>query len=471
MKLIIQRVLLLSVLLLPILSPAQTYQDIYGFSLYSGFPGANSDGALPYCALALSGNTLYGTTYEGGTNGTGAIFSVRTDGSSFTNLHSFSALSASFYGDNSDGAQPYDTLLLSSNMLYGTASIGGTAGFGTLFRIKTDGSSFTNLHNFTDGAGTPRAELILSSNVLYGTTDSGGNGYGSVFRINTDGTDFTNLHSFTTFTNDAFAPAGGLAISGSSLYGTAESGGLLGGGVVFTVSTGGKGYTNLFNFQGHVGQGQISTNNTGGQPYASLLLISNRLYGTTLDGGTNGNGVLFAINTSGTGFTNLHTFAAASSGSTNADGASPGCKLLLIGSSLYGTAPNSGLNGYGTVLAINTNGSNFRVVYQFVDIPGVGYLDTGGASPFGGLIFTNGTVYGTTLEGGGYDGNVYSLNLSIPLSSQSIGGNLVLHWSDPSFSIQASPTLTGPFTNVPNATSPFTNTPAAGQQFFRLVAN
>jgi hypothetical protein len=61
--------------------------------------------------------------------------------------------------------------------------------------------------------------------------------------------------------------------------------------------------------------------------------------------------------------------------------------------------------------------------------------------------------------------------LAIPLAAQITGGNLVLTWTDSTFSLQAAPTVTGAYTNVPNATSPFTNAVSASQQFFRLVGN
>src|SRR5664279_3169577 len=63
----------------------------------------NSDGALPQCGLILLGSTLYGTTWEGGTNGTGAVFKVNKDGSSFANLHSFEAITGGLPPFNSDG--------------------------------------------------------------------------------------------------------------------------------------------------------------------------------------------------------------------------------------------------------------------------------------------------------------------------------------------------------------------------------
>src|SRR6266436_5454669 len=81
----------------------------------------------------------------------GLIPPGRLTAQTFTNLHSFTG---------SDGATPYATLTVSGNTLYGTTKDGGL-GSGTVFRINTDGTAFTNLHNFTasDGAN-PYAGLV-----------------------------------------------------------------------------------------------------------------------------------------------------------------------------------------------------------------------------------------------------------------------------------------------------------------------
>src|SRR5205809_1880595 len=90
---------------------------------------------------------------------------------------------------NSDGAGPVAPLILSGTTLYGTASAGGTDRSGTVFKVNTDGTGFTTLHNFiavSDGAGP--GQLILSGNTLFGTTgeEVGTNG-GTLFAVNTDG--------------------------------------------------------------------------------------------------------------------------------------------------------------------------------------------------------------------------------------------------------------------------------------------
>ena len=181
---------------------AQTFTTLYSFSAIDDY--VNSDGADPVAGLILSGNTLYGTANYGGSGDNGTVFKVNTDGTGFTTLYNFTALNLYC---NSDGAYPYAGLILSGNTLYGTTSLGGTNGNGTVFAVNTDGTGFTTLHIFTanpmsfitnsDGAD-PLAGLILSGNTLYGTAYEGGtNGYGTVFAVNTDGTGFTNLHSFT----------------------------------------------------------------------------------------------------------------------------------------------------------------------------------------------------------------------------------------------------------------------------------
>src|SRR5207302_1852536 len=142
-----------------------------------------------------SGDSLYGTARGGGSSGT--VFKVNTDGTGFTNLYRFTARN---YGTNSDGAYPYAGLILSGDSLYGMAQTGGSSGKGTVFEFNTNGTSFTTLHSFTGLDGNyPTAGLILSGNTLYGTAQQGGSGgNGTVFKVKTDATGFTNLYSFTS---------------------------------------------------------------------------------------------------------------------------------------------------------------------------------------------------------------------------------------------------------------------------------
>jgi len=171
---------------------AQTLTTLHSFTETSGpGPSTNSDGVAPLAGLILSGTTLYGTAYNGGSSGKGTVFAVNIFGGGFTTLHTFAV-------DPSDGAYPAAGLILSGNTLYGTASLEGSVGNnGTVFAVHTDGTGFTNLYNFDDGWDL-LAGLILSGNTLYGTTAGGGSGgSGTVFAVNTDGTGFTTLDIFT----------------------------------------------------------------------------------------------------------------------------------------------------------------------------------------------------------------------------------------------------------------------------------
>src|SRR5262249_50186929 len=124
---------------------AQTFTTIYNFSRTSL---TNSDGADSWCTLFQAGNTLYGTAALGGALGKGTIFKLKTDGSGFTTLHSFSWAS-DIDPINSDGATPLAGLTLAGGTLYGTASSGGSGANGTVFAVTTNGDNFQTLYAFT----------------------------------------------------------------------------------------------------------------------------------------------------------------------------------------------------------------------------------------------------------------------------------------------------------------------------------
>ncbi len=137
-----------------------------------------------------------------------------------------------------------------------------------------------------------------------------GYGFGTVFRINTDGSEFTNLYNFTaldpdddTTNSDGAYPVDGLILSGNTLYGTAEDGGYYGDGTVFALQTDGSGFTTLYSFTAISGSSQ--TNSDGAYPADGLILSGNTLYGTAQNGGASGKGTVFSFNTGSSGFTKL----------------------------------------------------------------------------------------------------------------------------------------------------------------------
>ena len=113
---------------------AAGFATLYSFST-TDTNGCNGDGANPEAGLLLSSNTLYGTASLGGNSDSGTVFSVNTNGSGFAAFSSFSATDTNGY--NSDGANPQAGLILSGNTLYGTATYGGGSGNGTVFASST----------------------------------------------------------------------------------------------------------------------------------------------------------------------------------------------------------------------------------------------------------------------------------------------------------------------------------------------
>ena len=426
-KLFVSRALI-AVLGLVMTAPisAQTFTTLHPFN-------GRTDGGLPEGGLVLSASTLYGTTTYGGSSDDGTVFKINVDGTGFKTLHVFAG---------SDGANPWDSLILSSNMLYGTTHNGGSNDSGAIFTINTDGTGFTNLYSFTaipgsypytnsDGAW-PYAGLLLQGNTLYGTASGGGaSGQGTVFAINTDGTGFTNLYSFTSLSvpysgtnGDGANPIGGLMLLGDELYGTTGDGGNSGSGTIFAINTNGTGFTNLYIFTA-TSASLPNTNSDGAYPQGGLVLAGGTLYGTTFGGGYSGRGTVFAVNTNGTGLTVLHSFTATYSPQfTNSDGSWPYDTLILSGSTLYGTA--SGGGGFeGTVFAVNTNGAGFTVVHNFTG-------GTDGDTPISRLVLSGNTLYGTAQ----YDGNpgpagngtVFSISFTPYLTIALSGTNVFLTW-------------------------------------------
>jgi uncharacterized repeat protein (TIGR03803 family) len=483
-------------------SAAQTFTTLYTFSAISSL-GDNSDGANPQAGLLLSGNTLYGTTEYGGNAGNGTVFTIETNGMNFTPIHTFSALVPYTYTEtnypyeqitgytNGDGIGPETGLILSGTILYGTASSGGFlaasnldegSALGTVFAINMQNNDFTTLHSFQgdDGDYTYGA-LVLSGTNLYGTTAYlGAYGYGTLFAVNTDGTVFTNLYSFTGG-NDGGAPGGGLVSSGTNLYGITGLFGAYGYGTVFTINTDGTVFTNLYSFTGGI---------DGGYPGLGLILSGTNLYGTTRIGGANSAGTVFAINTDGTVFTNLHSFAPLVLDDdtnsvlyqtyTNSEGASPSCGLILSGNNLYGTTTGGGTAGNGTVFTVNTDGTGFRNLHSFSvgdtnDLEETTNID--GAYSDARLVLSGNTLYGTTPLGGtNGNGTIFSITLdsvgpSAPQLSISRSGNrLILTWptSATGYTLQSTTNLLSPGWTTVTGQFAVTNPISGVRIFYRL---
>jgi uncharacterized repeat protein (TIGR03803 family) len=212
------------------ITPAGTYKVLYRFA---GEP----DGRLPVGLINVNG-VLYGTTVYGGALDQGSIFSIATSGTEHV-LYSFTA------GRNGSGQAPVG-LTNVGGTLYGVTKYGGTAGYGSVFKIGLSGTPYKVLHTFTSGndGEFPSSGLTNVNGVLYGTASVGGTGrFGIVYSITTSGTENV-LYSFTG-PPDGQDPDGLIYVNGM-FYGTTELGGtgkctlsggqVIGCGAVFSIT-------------------------------------------------------------------------------------------------------------------------------------------------------------------------------------------------------------------------------------------
>ena len=330
--------------------------------------------------------------------GGGAIYRVTTNGSQSV-LHSLSSNSLSTNVLN--GYRPFAPLVCAQNgSLYGITSSGGSNGVGTIFKITTNGA-FSLLYSFgattnasgdfLDGSYSYSGLLQARDGNFYGVTYSGGlSNNGTVFRFSTNNT-LTTLHSFTgAISNDDGAyPYTAALVEGADgvFYGTTSEGGTNGEGTVFQITAAGA-LTTLVEFN--------KTN--GANPYAGLSFGNDGcLYGTTVYGGTNTSdvtntyGTAFRVTTNGA-LTVLYEFGSSDGFYFPEGGLVPG-----IGDALYGSAYEGGTSGYGALFQLTTNGL-LTELYAFTD-------GTDGAYPYAGVMRDSaGNLYGATLYGGGSGG-------------------------------------------------------------------
>ncbi|HLY05712.1 MAG TPA: choice-of-anchor tandem repeat GloVer-containing protein [Rhizomicrobium sp.] len=352
-------------------------------SVVHNFTGG-SDGGNPVDGLMMdSKGMLFGTASSGGSAGLGVVFKARGNGSLVV-LHTFNG--------GTDGATPNGGVIAdASGALYGTTTAGGASGQGTVYRVK--GSQEAVLYSFgggTDGAD-PQAGLVMDpAGNLYGTTTAGGtSGNGTVFELvppaGRKGS-WTEkvLYSFGAGPDGAAPVARVTLDAAGNLYGTTSAGGAYGYGTVFQLTPGSPWTeTILHSFQNL---------DDGATPYAGLVAdAAGNLYGAATDGGANGGGTVFELAPSG-GSWNFSVLA-----SQPGWGISGTFRDLVLdgAGNIYGTTHCDGANGAGTIYALSPSGGSwtYTLLYTF----------TGGSDglySISNLVLKRGKLYGTTIDGG-----------------------------------------------------------------------
>lgn len=280
-----------------------TPPEAYTVTVLYAFTGG-TDGGTPVGGLTAIGNTLYGVTSSGGSDGVGTIFSLAPPSKAGGKWKEMSLLQL----DPSVGWRSSGDLLAENGILYGTFGLGNPNGdtcCGEIFALSTTGgsSAFHVLYSF---AGSPDGEfpwgrLLQDGTTLYGTAQNGGTacqsaypkGCGVAFELTPPAAGRTTwservLYSFGVAETDGVGPNGDLTQIGASLFGTAGSGGEepCECGVVYRLTPSPHGWNEsiLHAFAGE----------DGDDPVSGLVYANGRLYGTTQVGGA-GEGVVYSV--------------------------------------------------------------------------------------------------------------------------------------------------------------------------------
>ncbi len=192
-----------------------------------------------------------------------------------------------------------------------------------------------------------------------------------------------------TGTATGSVPYGGVTRDSSgNLFGTTENGGSASDGVVWEIPAGSTTITPLASFTGANGQ----------NPYVGVTLdSSSNLFGTTSHGGVNGDGVVWEIVHGSTTITPLASF-------NGANGTTPFSGVTIDSSgNLFGTTYYGGDNGVGTVWELPHGSAAISTLATF--------NGTNGTNPNGPLALdSSGNLFGTAVGGGANgDGAVWEL--------------------------------------------------------------
>jgi uncharacterized repeat protein (TIGR03803 family) len=410
--------------------PAGASADVVSETVMNAF-GAPTAGGQPVVGaptLGKDGN-LYGLTQRGGGSCfCGAAYRLAPDGT-LTQLYAFQG--------NGDGAEPAWGLARdNAGNLYGMAGQdeSGT-NRGTVFKL-TESGTFTVLHRFpfdTNGGSVfENAVTVGRDGFLYGTTFEGGGasdgcgtaGCGVIFRMKTNGSGFAIVYRFPgTPPTPGYTfgyPLAGLAPgSDGALYGLTQDGaneyGFQSSGSLYRFDPATATVTQLHQFT------DIDMETPSGMP---ALDAANNLYILGAPRIVGMTGRIYKLDTSGT-LSTLHQFAPPEGVPGNPDAP----MLLGADGRFYGTTVAGGSQGgNGTVFSLGLDGT-FATLYNFTDVAPDGF------SPGGLVAAKDGSLWGTTADGGAFSGGT-AFRLAKPTEKFKVrptlitlGQSAVLSWT------------------------------------------
>ena len=339
-------------------------------------------GEVPYSTLTVGpdGN-LFAVTYWGGIYPTGGVlFEYKPVNGIYTKRFDFR------YAP--DGSTPFSDLMKAADgMIYGTTYTGGDLFAGTIYRINPDDQSFENVYYFDyfNNGGSPFGGLIQAPNgMLYGMADGGTNYDGVIYAFDPVSLSLIVLHHFDNLLSGTDPKDKLLQVSDDKLYGLTMRGGLNDDGVIFEYDIATSTFTKLFDFLNVT---------SGKEPQGGLMQAANgKLYGLTSGGGSFGNGVLFEYNP----MTYEYIIKVHFDG-LNKGGYPVGTLLEFGDNKLYGLTASGGTNSMGVLFVYDAESETFSKLFNFNGA-------ATGMVPVSTLMAaSNNKIYGTTQMGGMYN--------------------------------------------------------------------
>lgn len=332
------------------------------------FAGA-ANGANPYGSLMItSAGKVFGLTTNGGANNQGILFEYAPATNTITKKVDFTAANGSF---------PYcDLAEASNNRLYGVTPVNGS-----IFEYNPATNAFTKKIDLNAiNAPFSYSTLVKGSNgKFYGMTSGGGaTSQGLLFEYDAGTNTFTKKIDFTEATG--VGSYGSLALaSNGNFYGLMYEGGIVGQGVLFEYNASTNTYTKKID---------LSISPLGTYPYGGLVRASNnKLYGMTIVGGANDQGVIFELDPITNAFAKKHDFIEASGSFPQGD------LTQAANGKLYGLTTRGGATNDGTIFEFDLISGVYTKKNEFDD--------ANGSEPIGTLVLaSNNKLYGMTNVGG-----------------------------------------------------------------------
>lgn len=360
-------------------------QDGSGFTvLRSNFEGGEQPWALIY---KETDGRFYIPFNYGGQGSGGILASLNPDGSDYRRHYSF-AYQTEGYGPVVAPTVITNTASPQYGKAFGVSTSGGLFSNGVLFSYYTGHTvqRHTILRHFkgTDGysAAGRSGAFLASDGWLYGIMGYGGpisGNAGTAYKINpTDTSTFTVIKSFGAFGSAPTGcsnPGDMIEAADGYLYGSTAQRGDNNRGTMFKMQKDGSNFSNIYQYGG---------SNT---LYSAAGFIQDPITQQIIGTGTlsNGDEVIFAINTNGSGLTLIKTFTYADAATNGRNITAP---LRLEGDTLYGSCHLGGSNGLGNIYKMHKNGTGFTVIKNFTV--------SDGGNPYGNLqLSDDGYIYGT----------------------------------------------------------------------------